>query len=355
MRAARRSLATNPNDATTFLLLAKCYIRLQESSSERAWVEEFPQYLRLRRVQATTALNRAVELNPQLAEAHLLLSHMYRSVGCMDLALSHLKSFLAITKQVSKSSSTATNGEPRSAQNQELDELQATLNDLTTKFTNDAGRSTVADRALLAARRGLIGTARDILLSSDVSAFGTEGTKLELELLLVTCRAWKVLEWATPEIMDTVGRPEFHWLRAQAHAAVGDYQSADMELANLAVDRNAVSPQQVANGYAQIVGGLVLEERVGMQKTMGNLIAAHLGRMDFKSSVTDVSRILGKRSDASTLRGILSLEAGETDLARDAFQAALAASSSTNDGLKFPGRTSAQDSLRWIDLQQNKD
>ncbi len=349
VRAARRSLIMNPNDATTFLILGKCYLRLQESSYERPWTEQFPQYVRLRRIQATASLNRAVELNPQLAEAHLLLSGIYRSVGCLDLALSHLQSYRGLTMPSAKSSDGVSGSQPASPLNQELDDLTATVEAQIKKFIEDAGRSTVADRALLAARRGLIGKARDILLSSDVSAFGVEGTKLELELLMVTGRAANVLEWATPEVMDTVGRPEYYWLRAQAFAASGDYDSADQQLTNLAVDRNAVSPQRVADGYAQLIGSLVLEERVGMQKTMSNLIAGQLGKMDFKSGVTEFSRILSKRADASTLRGILSLEAGEIELARDSFRAALELSVNQKDGLQFPGRTAAQDSLRWID------
>lgn len=351
VRAARRSLITNPSDATTFLILGKCYLRLQESSYERPWTEQFPQYVRLRRIQATVSLNRAVELNPQLAEAHLLLSGIYRSVGCLDLALSHLQSYLGLTKPSAKSTDGVSGSQPASPLNQELDELNATVAAQINKFVEDAGRSTVADRALLAARRGLIGTARDILLSSDVSAFGAEGTKLELELLMVTGRAADVLEWATPEVMDTVGRPEYHWLRAQAFAAAGDYDFADQQLTNLAVDRNAVSPQRVADGYAQLIGSLVLEERVGMQKTMSNLIAGQLGRMDFNSGVTEFSQILSKRADASTLRGILALEAGEIELARDSFRAALELSVDQKDGLQFPGRTAAQDSLRWINTE----
>ena len=56
----------------------------------------------------------------------------------------------------------------------------------------------VADRAALAMQKGLAGKARDLLLESDLAAFGPQGMELELELLLRTGRARDVRDWTDP-------------------------------------------------------------------------------------------------------------------------------------------------------------
>ena len=53
----------------------------------------------------------------------------------------------------------------------------------------------VADKALRAAQEGLAGKARDLLLESDIAAFGSRGVSMELELLLRTGRPKAVAEW----------------------------------------------------------------------------------------------------------------------------------------------------------------
>ena len=50
-----------------------------------------PELVQLRRAQASTALNQAVSLRPDLAQAHLGLVELYQELGYLDLSLKHLR------------------------------------------------------------------------------------------------------------------------------------------------------------------------------------------------------------------------------------------------------------------------
>src|SRR5205823_2708648 len=71
IRAARRALARNPEDAQAYLVLGESYLRLLNDTRERAWGERMQELVQLRQVQASTALNQAISLDPRLAQAYL--------------------------------------------------------------------------------------------------------------------------------------------------------------------------------------------------------------------------------------------------------------------------------------------
>src|SRR5207249_6527989 len=60
IRAARRAVAENPNDANAYLALGQAYAALVETTAEQSWTAQFPQLKRLRELQISAALNRAV-------------------------------------------------------------------------------------------------------------------------------------------------------------------------------------------------------------------------------------------------------------------------------------------------------
>jgi Flp pilus assembly protein TadD len=64
VRAARRALAVNPDDAQAYEVLGESYLRLIRDTRERAWRSRLPQLVQIRHVQASAALNQAVLLNP---------------------------------------------------------------------------------------------------------------------------------------------------------------------------------------------------------------------------------------------------------------------------------------------------
>ncbi|HZT81070.1 MAG TPA: hypothetical protein VFA26_12640, partial [Gemmataceae bacterium] len=98
IRSARRALAANPEDAQACLVLGESYLRLLNSTRERVWAGRLPELAQLRHAQASAALNRAVALRPDLAQAHLSLGGLYREQGYLDLALLHFRNYLDRTR-----------------------------------------------------------------------------------------------------------------------------------------------------------------------------------------------------------------------------------------------------------------
>ncbi|MFO0845797.1 MAG: hypothetical protein U0797_26010 [Gemmataceae bacterium] len=338
VRAARRAVSANPDDAGAHLLLGQCYRRLLMGTRERMWAVRLPRLAQLRQAQASAALSRAYALNPALAQAHLELARLYQQVGYLDLALTHLRAYrVAADRQGPEGREVVPDAE--------LDQLAKVVGVQEAEFAAESARAREADRARSAVRRGLAGRARALLLASDVSAFGAEGTALELDLLLRTGGADAVLDWTTEEFQGSLGAAGYHWLRAQALAAVGGYAAADAELAEL-TGPGRPTPERTAGALATLVGRAVLDEQpAGLG--LPDLLLRVLARHDFQSSVGQATAELARRADAFTLRGLLALEAGEVDQARAAFGAALAntADSPVGAGVEFAGRPVAREAL----------
>jgi hypothetical protein len=338
VRAARRAVSANPADAVGHLRLGQCYLRLLAGTRERVWALRLPQLAQLRQAQASAALNRAVTLNPGLARAHLELGRLYQRFGYLDLALAHLRAYR----------DAARGDGPEAVPDAELADLTAVVDRQRAEWARESARRRVADRARAAVEHGLAGAARALLLESDVSAFGAEGTELELDLLLRTGRADEVRDWSASELKGSLGAVRYHWLRAQALAAGGDYAAADTELAELAGEE-APAPARTAGVFAALTGRAVLgEQPAGLD--LPAALARVLARFEFQSALGQVAAGLAGRADAAVVRGLLALEAGEVDRARAGFRAALAYSAETpsGGGLDFNGRPVAHDALELL-------
>ena len=183
-----------------------------------------------------------------------------------------------------------------------------------------------------------------MLLGSDVSAFGAEGVALELDLLLRTGRAAAVRNWTSEEFKGSLGAAGYHWLRAQADTALGEYADADAELAELAGE--GPDPAQAGRVFAVLAGRALLDQQ-----------PTGLGWPDFRQRrwPCSSSRVPSRRPPPSWAGGptpsrcaaCSALEAGEVDPARAAFRAALAlsADSPAGGGLEFAGRAAAWEAL----------
>jgi tetratricopeptide (TPR) repeat protein len=349
VRAARRAIADNPTDAAAYLVLGKAYRRLLDLTPERRWADRMPQLLRVRQVQTSAALNRAVALNPRLAEAHLELGLLYQhpALGCLDLAATHLRKYLELTPPRPGNRG----NDARAAVEAGLERLAAEVDRQTREFARESERVSVSDRAALANRRRLGGTALDLLVKSDVAAFGVPGTELELDLLLRTGRPREVLDWLTNEVRASIGDFSYHLLRGQAFAALGDYAAADAELAEVAVPGGGLpDPGPVAEAVAGLVGKVLLDDKPG-QTDLSAVAWRVLSRADFQNQLIDLTGLLSRQGDAMVVRGLVALEAGAIDAARTAFRAALTFAPHRLGGerLDFNGRPIAWDALGMID------
>jgi tetratricopeptide (TPR) repeat protein len=354
VRAARRALAVNPSDAQVHLVLGKSYLRLLHDTRERAWAARFPQLRQLRQVQASVALNHAVALQPGLAEAHLHLGRLYREMGCLDLALKHLRICHRLVRQ--KGPEPGVSAEEYRAQEAEdeekLSQLASEVEDQENSFATASAGMKVQDRALLAVRKGLAARARDLLLDSDVAAFGSRGMELELELLLKTGRSRDVREWTSPEQKAALGAPSYHWLRAQALAAAGDYALAGEELVQLGQGGRRSSTEGPRESMAGVIG-LAIMDTPTRPSTVPHLIWRALRRAELGVHVREFARALQREANATVLRGLLALEEGDLEEAEVAFRLALElwqdeAHAASGGGLEFSGRVTAQGCLDWL-------
>jgi hypothetical protein len=331
VRAARHAVSAAPDDAHAQLLLGQCYLRLLTATRERVWALRLPQLAQLRHAQASAALNRAVALRPALTQAHLELGRLYRQVGYLDLALVHLRAYR--------------DGGGQGVGEAELTDLAAVVERQRAQLAAETARARVADRAQAAVARRLAGEARAILLESDVSAFGPEGTQLELELLLGTGRAEDVRDWAAAELKGPLGAIGYHWRRARARAALGEYAAADAELLELAGEEGP-DPARTGRVFAALAGRALLDERPGAWG-LPALAARAWGRFQFRGAVGQEAAALAGRADAAVLRGLLALEAGEVERARAALGAALGYAG-PGGGVRFNGHPVAEDALRLL-------
>jgi hypothetical protein len=209
----------------------------------------------------------------------------------------------------------------------------------------------VYDRAALAERMGLGGKAWETLRDSDISAFGPQGMVLELKLLLRTGRVKEIREWTEPGQKTFLGA-SYHWVRAQALAATGDYALAGDECSELAAggrEPGAASPRQV---LAAVVGQAVVNEPL-TGGSVGHALWQIQPRMDFRARVAAIAATIRQEANAIVLRGLLALEAGEVELAADDFRSALAVwggpdAVASGAGIDFEGRVVAQGCLGWL-------
>jgi tetratricopeptide (TPR) repeat protein len=351
IRAARRALAHNPEDADASLVLGQSYLRLLNDTRERAWSTRMPELAQLRHIQASAALYRAVSLKPDLAQAHLHLASLYREMNCLDLSLEHLRTYLKLARSGSAAGDRTAVVQEQLAQNeQRASELAQLVDERVNAYTAAAGRMRVVDRALLALQNGLAGKARDILLDLDVSAFGVEGMSLELELLLRIGRPSDVLNRIGPEQMPALGASGYHSVRGRALAASGDYTPAQEELASTSADQ--AQGMKIRASLSVMIGQALLDG-FPTKGSLFNQLCQPLPTMQFLNRAGEMAQTMRKAADLSVLRGLLFLEEGDVEEAEVAFRVALLlwkdeASAASGSSLDFGGRIIAQECLEWL-------
>jgi tetratricopeptide (TPR) repeat protein len=353
VRAARRALAADPQDAGAHAALGEAYLRLLHNTRERAWARQLPELGQLRRAQAAAALTRAVALNPDLAAAHQDLAALYGDAGYLDLALKHQRAYIQAARQ-----SALRPGVDRSEFREAVADAERQLGALAQAveaqeraYLQEASGLRVFDRAILARDRGLVGRSLDVLLASDISAFGANGMALELDLLVRTGRAKEVRDWTDTEHEGALG-PMYHWLRALALAASGDYAPAQGECELLAVGGTTAGQPRAL--MAALVAREVLDELPAVGDPGWSLLGRALLRNEFPRQAAELATDVRRAADATVLRGLIALEAGDVEEAEAAFRRALEtwrdeASAASGRGLDFSARPVAQGCLKWIE------
>ena len=352
IRAARRAVAANPSDAQAYALLGEAYLRLLHNSRERTWSQRLSELGQIRRAQAAAAFRHAIAVDPDLASAHLQLGALYGEMGFLDVALRHQRDYLAALRRAGPAlfphpeeyrAAVAEAGERN-------DRLAIAVADQEQAFERESAELRVFDRASLARDKGLAGKALEILLGSDISAFGAQGMALELELLVRTGRSKEVRDWTAAEQESALGAL-YPWLRVQAFAADGEYALARQECEQLAVGTDPeVGPRRLA---AVLVGRTVLDGCYSPGQRGGAIWQA-FQRAELRTRLRGIVLDIRREADALTLRGLLALEEGDVQAAAADFRRALTTWGSEEEaadarGLDFNGRVAAQEALAWIE------
>jgi hypothetical protein len=351
IRAARRALAVNPDDAQTYHVLGESYLQLIQFTRERAWVRRMPELFQLRAAQAGAALNQAIALRPDLTQAHHDLVRLYMELGYLDLAAKHLRLYLDRTREAGPPRGVTTEQfrQQLSRVEEELARVVQAERQQEQVYAEQSSGSRILDRARLALSLGLAGKARDMLLASDVSAFGPEGMALELELLTMTGRVRDVRQWMAPEQELSLGMQKYRWLRILAAAATGDYAAADADLAYAAGLGSDDDSQASRNAMALTIAKVVLDDRPGEWLSLATLGWRVYGRIEFRNRVRLIVETWNQQADVTALRGLLALEVGEVGDAAVAFRQSLAYwDTDTRSGVDFNGRAIAVDCLDWL-------
>jgi hypothetical protein len=336
VRAARRGVAANPDDALAYMRLYAAYGTLRFRTQERVWVSRFPALKVLRDVQMVAALSNALEIQPDLPQAHLELSQIFlqadpvtRPVPFRDLALEHRTEYLNLVRAAGR-----TPAESPDDFLARLDKFDQENKDLESKVQSDEQLYLVRSsnqgrlqKAMLALQMGLAKKALEVLLESDYVEFGIEGAQLELDLLLKTGG----LRQLRKSLKDPLGGhlefiavgsetlPASEWFTLLFAAAEGNYREADQQL------QEAIKQFDPTPHLAQVLAEDFLE------MTPGKPIAAaadhHLRKeMMRQQQLAEMARILRERMNLQALRGVLALEAGDSAAARKHFETALQAS-----------------------------
>ncbi len=364
VRAARRALAANPDDAGAFLLLGESYVRLASQTHEQRWQAALPSLAGVRHSQALTTLEQAVALRPDLDRAHLLLAEFYYQDNQLDRALDHLRARLRIAEQevAAHGPEAASASDRRTALAADVDTMESLVQQAEKVYeantVNKTEPSKVFDRASLAARHGLARKALDMLLGSHPVIFGKSGLQLQLDLMMRGGRAGEVRAWLDPQYEDALGFARYHSLQAQAAAACGDYAAADAELDTLSQQLRLVGISKdhfvpVRSAIAFRVGDAAWA-RLALDGGPAGLIGAAFFPCELLQPLGEPADLLRQEADIRVLRGMLALESGEAKTAGEHFRAALevwggARQAAAEAGLDFASRPIAQEMARSLE------
>jgi tetratricopeptide (TPR) repeat protein len=347
IRAARRGLTDNPQDARACLALGESYLRLLQLPQARSWSRRLPELAALRQVQACLALNIAHSLDPDNHDVCLDLAWLYQDIGYLSLARKFLERYQKLPPKGG--------GQPTESRGEKelVASLSRMLNDRSSREADHTGELMKLNWASLELQQALQRNDQ-ATLQSYLARFGREGLAKALEFQLKTARLENALFWLEDEKALTqvvLGQARFRHLRLQALAAMGNYALAKEECRQLVLEGQEREPphrdkltvlvgQAVLDGAALVRGALV--------QPVSLFVESHLG-----PRAQEIAEKLAERADATVLRGVLALEEGDVEEAEISFRLALltwrdAAAAATGAGLDFKARPIAQDYLAWI-------
>jgi tetratricopeptide (TPR) repeat protein len=356
VRAARRALTENANDAGTLLLLGEAYLRLAWKTRERGCARSLPHAALIRQSQAAAALERAARLNPNLERAHELLAELYenavhlpipqrRKLGSeqlihhpnLEATLRHHREQLRCSRGNGPLA-----GEKPEAFARRLDRIDKAIGQFAQRLDARldqwelaAAKKPLFVRVQLALEAGLCETALKLLLEAgaDEALTGPQRGAVEhwsIELLLSMGRLDEARALLDRDNRQALGMlpmplalPAHDWFRVQLAAAGGDYEEVEQRLAALldAPKAKGVTPSVL---LAWTIGDQLLWDAplaAAMPWQIVRKWPELIGRpprgvVALLPGLNQSFRMLQQETDVQALRGWLALETGDTGTAR---------------------------------------
>jgi hypothetical protein len=374
LRAARRALHKNPDDATTYLLLARIYLWLQTETREGSlWP---PELVEIRRAQVLGALNQAVRLNPDLLEAHEILANQYQQLGWADLRLQHLREVLRCAQEqreeLERKAGTDLSAQIKAGEEQ-VQKLDEEVKRRLDRFDITVASKPPAElvRELVSRQQGTYGLGertlkllRELnykeLAEKDRPAAMLAGQmQIDLQFLIgqldeirATVKRGSDVDLG---VSPQTGWPAVEWARIRLAAVAGDYDEADEELEKqiervaASVDGRAVAgllsaaimgavprltgalgPLPAAHDCSQLVGRLKQTPPAAQQELVSRFYRGvqqypnqGLWFLAVDDAAMAVVAPMVREAELRVLRGWLALEAGDNRQAAAEFRRAL--------------------------------
>lgn len=374
MRLARRAIAIDPHESRTYLLLLDACAMLLERQEE-AWSNYYGRNqanLRsvLRKIQMTTALKTYVDLEPENPELHRRLGIVFLQLNYLDLALEHFR--LAI-KNLHKQKLDSPDANLIKALEQrnrrlreEVDQLEKEVAMRRRDFSGRAANSKPLEKFQIALRfayrtvdannvertdargMGLVLTAlthlREAKPETPEEAF--EIARQHIDVLVTMGRAIEVEAAMAVDAIRTQLGPAYTELRLLQSAAKGDYAEMDLMLDFM---EKEIRHDSIRAMVAHLVGttlNLNITDNLPIIPRVAQRIEAAFLNSGWHNAVDEGIR---QAADLRLLRGILRLEAGDTDSARQLLNESLGLA---GPNMHWPDRIIAVRYLHFLDEQR---
>ena len=341
VRAARRAIATNPDDAPAWLDLAKAYSVLG-ATVENGVAGGSGLLSEVRRVQQMTALTQAVTANPESESARDGLATTLTELGYLDGALGERRRQAILIRRRGDAERFTLLTALVTRLEAEVFDRECSFQVQTLKMSGDP-----LGRARIALSLGLVNAAQEILLKSSPDLYGADGVRLLAGLLLGTGQTREAQALLTrAELVQNPGRlgvfeipsqtvdgqrivyrlPAHDWFQFLLAAATG------VTDARIPLDRL----QQMLTGEIDGVGGFLkhvsaplttqVMADVGLGATGSILprVAIVLQRDQLLRPVLQTRFLAVERADLAVLEGWCALEDGRRTAALQRFDSALA-------------------------------
>jgi hypothetical protein len=362
VRSARRAIQKNPDDATAYYHLAHAYLALLRQTEERRYTAGgiIPLMGGLRQAVILAALRNTVQLAPDHADAHSLLSALYGQGNHQDLQWKHMSEYLRIMRTAGPAP-----GETDEQFEERIKKIEKRVSDVEKQVKDNqnlyevrAEKKPPVEKAKIALQLGLGEKALQELRDTSAVELMKDGLRLELDLFLSMGRVEELRELLIPsdpketELRESMpgnlngmlGPGSFETYLAMIAAAEGDYQEADSYLKEvgeklltdpasrqrfrqqLELEMQTPGPAKDLNLRQLIalgVGRVMLESAPSERGPVSWLLVRFLQKNRPFQAALDIAQPVQVAAGHETLRGVLRLECGDIEGARKIFREVL--------------------------------